>query len=103
MERGKPVPPAIGRFIVDTKTNAPELTRSQIADRVEGQFGVRLDPSTVGRTLRRERWSSAPARGSEARAAAIGSFDPHSHRADLLAPMLEFPHRREDRKHKIGQ
>ena len=61
MHRGKPVPPAIVQFIVETKTNAPDLNRAQIADRVRGQFGVSVDPSTVGRTLRREGWSSAAA------------------------------------------
>jgi len=89
MHRGKPVPPAIVQFIVETKTNAPDLNRAQIADRVRGQFGVSVDPSTVGRTLRREGWSSAAAPPDALKTPEAASFDQQGHRSALVAPLLE--------------
>ncbi len=39
------------RFIVDLNHDNPELTNSEIKDRVEAKFQIGLDNSTVGRTL----------------------------------------------------
>ena len=39
------------RFIVDLNHDSPELTLSEIKDRVEAKFQIGVDKSTVGRTL----------------------------------------------------
>jgi hypothetical protein len=52
MVRGKRTPPDIVRFIIEIKDNAPELTQSQIADKVLAKFGVKIDKTSVGRWLK---------------------------------------------------
>ena len=74
MRRGRPVPPAIVRFILETKTNAPQLTQAEVADRVAGQFGESVDKSTVSRTLRRAGWTRTLARPADRREQAEQAF-----------------------------
>ena len=52
-ESNRLLPPGseIRRFIVDLDHDNPELTLSEIKDRVEAKFQIGLDKSTVGRTL----------------------------------------------------
>ena len=51
MPRGKKVSDDVRRFIVYLKRDSPELTYSEIKERVEVKFPVEIDQSTVGRIL----------------------------------------------------
>jgi hypothetical protein len=54
MKQGERIPPRIREFIVKTMRNAPELSYGEIALKVESQYGVEIDKTTVGRIWRRE-------------------------------------------------
>ena len=83
--QGKEIPDPIKEFIIREKRNAPDLKQAQLAAKVEGKFGQRIDKSTVGRYLRKNKDQIAEGENRAEPAGTVeGSQELELHRRDLF-------------------